>query len=163
MLHQNKRTKESKSDEWWTTQKLYDELCKEYDFYPEIDVAATKANRLCTLYFSKNDDAITKMKWIIGKKKRKCWLNPPNKSIRYFIKKAYEQFRLCGIKTMMIVPLNVQSSKSWWRYVQIPMEKGEKIFVRPIYKRRKFLYKGADKGTSINGYCVVIFGRKNHG
>lgn len=160
MLHQHKRSKESKSDEWWTEQKLYDELCKEYNFYPEIDVAATKANRLCGLYFTKYDDAITKFRWRIGKKKRKCWLNPPNKTMKYFIKKAYQQFKLYGIQTMMIIPLNVQSSCSWWTNVQIPMERGEKILVRPIHKRRKFLFKGTDRGTSINGYCVVIFGRR---
>lgn len=161
MLHQNKRSKKSKSDEWWTDQKLFDELCYEYNFYPKIDVAATKANKLCNLYFSKEDDAITKVKWIIGKKKRKCWLNPPNKQTRYFIKKAWQQFALYGIQTMMIVPLNVQSSNAWWTNVQEPMECGEKIMVRPIRTRRKFLYKGADIGTSINGYCVVIFGRKS--
>lgn len=159
MLHQNKRTKESRSDEWWTDQKLYNELCKKYDFYPEIDVAATEANRLCKFYFSKEENALTR-NWKIGKKKRKCWLNPPNKIIRLFIEKAYEQFASFGIKTMMIVPLNVQSSCSWWTNVQIPMERGEKILVRPIHKRRKFLFKGTDRGTSINGYCVIIFGRK---
>jgi len=65
MLHQHKRTEESKSDEWWTDLKLFKELCKEYNFYPKIDVAATKANRLCGLYFTKKDNAL-KRKWIIG-------------------------------------------------------------------------------------------------
>lgn len=81
--------------------------------------------------------------------------------MKYFIKQAYQQFNLNKIKTMMVVPLNVQSSKSFWKFVQRPMESGEKIMVRPIENRRKFLFKGQDTGTSINGYCVVIFGRSN--
>lgn len=160
MLHQNKRSKKSKSDEWWTEQKLFDKLTKYYNFYPEIDVAATYANKLCTYYFDKKDNALTR-NWIIGKKKRKCWLNPPNKLMRFFIVKTYEQFKKHGIQTMMIVPLNVQSSSTWWKYIQEPMESGERIFVRPIEKRPKFLYQGRKDTGSINGYCIVIFGRRS--
>ena len=159
LLHQNKRSKLSQSDEWWTLQNLYDELCKEYNFYPEIDVAATKANRLCTLYFSKKDNALTR-DWKIGKKKRKCWNNPPAKEQGKFIAKAKQQWDDLKIQTMQIVPLNVQSSNAWWINVLLPSERGEKVFWRAIRHRRKFLYKGRDVGGSINGYCVVIYGRK---
>jgi len=161
MLHQTKRSKQSRSDEWWTDRKLFRELCKEYNFYPTLDVSATKANRVCKMFFSKKDNALTRH-WIKGKKKRKCFCNPPNKLIRFFIKQAYKEFKELKIQTMMIVPLNVQSSNSFWDNVQIPMERGERIMVRPIRKRRKFLYKGYDRGTSINGYCVIIFGRKRN-
>lgn len=159
MLHQTERSELSQSDEWWTLQELYDELCKKYNFYPEIDVAATKANRLCNLFFSKKDDALTR-NWKIGKKKRKCWNNPPAKQQGLFIEKAYEQFAGLKIQTMQIVPLNVQSSKPFWENVITPIKRGERIFYEPIKRRRKFLYKGRDVGGSINGYCVIIYGRK---
>ena len=152
-------SKLSASDEWWTLQELYDELCKKYNFYPELDVSATKANRLCNYYFSKKDDALTR-DWIKGKKKRFCWNNPPAKEQGKFIAKAYEQWDELRIKTMQIVPLNVQSSNAWWDNVLYPIKRGERIFTEPIKNRRKFLYKGRDVGGSINGYCVVIYGRK---
>jgi len=62
---------------------------------------------------------------------------------------------------MMIVPVNVQGTKAWWDAIQDPMEKGERISVRPIKGRRRFLFRGKDSGTSINAYCVVLFGRRN--
>ena len=81
--------------------------------------------------------------------------------MKYFLKQAYEMWDKHRIETMMVVPLNIQSSINYWKYVLRPMEKGERIMVRPIEGRKKFLFKGRDKGTSINGYCVIIFGRKN--
>ena len=158
MLHQNERSRSSGSDEWWTDHDLYWELCDQYNFYPEIDVCATEANSLRNLFFSKKDNALER-DWIIGKKKRKCWCNAPAKDQGKFITKAYQQFRDLKIQTMQIVPLNVQSSNPFWDSVLIPIENGERILYRPIKKRRKFLFRGWDMGTSINGYCVIIFGR----
>lgn len=167
MLHQTKRSKSSQSDEWWTPHDLYWELCDKYNFYPEIDVAATEANSLCRYFFTKKDNAL-KRDWIKGKKKRKCWNNPPAKEQGKFITQAYQQYRDLKIKTMQIVPLNVQSSKAF-QVVQKAIEKGEKIMVRPIDGRRVFLYKGKKSVTikrkkqkitsSINGYCVIIYGK----
>jgi len=161
MLHQDKQTKKQRSDEWWTPQDLFDELVKMFKFKPTLDICATKANRLCGQYFTKSQNALTR-RWIKGRIKRKVWCNPPNSKMKLFLKKAYEQFVINKIQTMMIVPLNIQSSNNFWTYVQKPMERGEKIMVRPIKTRRSFLYKGQNNpDTSINGYCVVIFGRRN--
>lgn len=160
MLHQDKQTKKQRSDEWWTPQDLFDELVKKFKFKPTLDSCATKANRLCGQYFSKKQNALTR-RWIKGRIKRKVWCNPPNSIMKLFLKKAYEQWRDHKIQTMMIVPLNIQSSNNFWTYVQEPMERGEKIMVRPIKTRRSFLYKGQDTDTSINGYCIIIFGRRN--
>lgn len=183
MLHKDKRSKSSGSNNWWTPVELFEELCKEYNFYPEVDVCADIDNSLRNLYFNKEQDALLR-DWIIGKKKRKCWCNPPNgdekitvtitlkngkkkklkknrKLLSLFIRKAYQQWKDLKIQTMMIVPVNVQGTKAWWDCIQDPMERGETIMTRPIFRRRKFLFSGKDKGTSINAYCVVIFGRKN--
>ena len=159
MLHQHKRSQSSKSDEWWTPKDLFWELVDKYKFLPMLDVCATEANSLRNLFFSKKDNALTR-KWIKGRKKRKTWCNPPAKEQGKFIAKAYEQFKKHGIQTMMIVPLNVQSSKPYENCVQLPMERGERIFSRPIYRRRAFLHRGRKTGTSINGYCIIIFGRR---
>jgi len=164
MLHQSKRSKTSQSDEWWTPHDLFWELCDKYNFYPEIDVAATEANSLCRYFFTKKDNAL-KRDWIKGRKKRKCWNNPPAKEQGKFIAQAYQQYRDLRIKTMQIVPLNVQSSKAFQDNVQKAVERGEKIMVRPIDKRRVFLWRGRKKTkgkkitSSINGYCVIIYGK----
>jgi hypothetical protein len=164
MLHSDKRSKSSGSNNWWTPKELFDELCKEYNFYPEVDVCADIDNTLLNLYITREQDALTR-DWIIGKIKRKCWCNPPNaddkitvtitlkngkkvklkknrKLLSGFIRKAYQQWKDLKIQTMMIVPVNVQGTKAWWDCIQDPME-------------------GKDTGTSINAYCVVIFGRRN--
>ena len=164
MLHQTKRSKSSQSDEWWTPHDLFWELSDKYNFYPKIDVAATEANSLRRMFFTKKDDALNR-DWIKGKKKRKCWNNPPAKDQGKFIAKAYQQYRDLRIKTMQIVPLNVQSSKAYENNVQRAINRGEKIMVRPIFKRRVFLWRGRKKTkgkkilSSINGYCVIIYGK----
>lgn len=160
MLHQDNQSKRARSDEWWTPYDLFWELVCLYNFLPMIDVCATEANSLRKLFFSKKDNALTRI-WMKGRTKKKCWCNPPNSIMKFFLKKAYEMFRDEGIETMMIVPLNIQSSSYYTKYVLKPMENGEKIMVRPIERRRSFLYKGWKTDASINGYCVIIFGRKN--
>lgn len=171
MLHQNKRSKKAKSNDWWTPEIAFDKLCKLYRFKPNLDAAASKRNALCDYYIDRNTDALT-INWKLKNRKSKVWLNPPNDKekrgkktralLGLFIKKAYIEFAANRAKIMMIVPLNVQSSvKAWWPYIQEPMERGEDIFVRPIKGRIPFQQNGSKNGTtSINGYCVVLFGFK---
>ena len=160
MLHQNKRSKASKSDDWWTPKEVFDDLCKMYRFKPKLDASATNKNSLCDWYIDRKTNALV-TEWLVNGRKVKVFCNPPNKLLGKFIAKAYEQFKRHKIQIMMIVPLNVQSSKSWWNNVQLPMERGEKIFTRPIFRRIRFRHNGKKhNGSSINGSCVVIFGRK---
>ncbi len=184
MLHQHKRSKKSKSNNWWTPKKTFNELCQEYHFKPDLDAAGDEENSLCDYYLDKKIDALDdEVKWIVKKnKKTKVFLNPPNgdekeeviiilksgrkkkvtksrRLLAMFIHRAYLEF--CeGRIIMMIVPLNVQSSGSWWDNVQEPMEAREDIFVRPIKRRIPFMENGKPGKSSINGYCVVLFGFK---
>lgn len=179
MLHQSKRSKKSKSNNWWTPIRTFEKLCKLYKFKPELDAAADDENSLCDWLIDKKIDAL-KIHWIVkGKKRTKVFLNPPNgdekekvvvmtrsgkaktitktkRLLALFIQTVYLEFTM-GRQIMMIVPLNVQSSGAWWSFIQNPMERGEDIFVRPIEKRIAFLQKGKKSTSSINGYCVVLF------
>ena len=159
MLHQHKRSAKSKSDDWWTPKDIFKKLCKEYNFYPLLDAAASNKNSLCKWYIDRHADAL-QTNWHLKYEKVPVWCNPPNKLLGKFIARAYQQFKTHHIKIMMIVPLNVQSSNAWWNNVQMPMEKGERIFVRPIRTRIAFMNHGHGSQSSINGYCVIIFGRK---
>lgn len=184
MLHQNRRSKKSKSDNWWTPKEKFLELLEEYYFKPDLDAAADEENTLCEYYLDKESDALSEnTTWTVNnKKKTKVWINPPNGDEKYvvevvmksgevrkitktkrllslYIARAYLEF--CkGRQIMMIVPLNVQSSNSFWDNVQLPLENGEDIFVRPIKRRIPFQENGKPSKASINGYCVILFGFK---
>jgi len=159
----------SVDNNWWTEYSLFKFLCKTYHFRPNCDMAATEANSLCGYFYDKELDALKQIKWKFprSKKRLRGFLNPPNNKIGKFLLKAYEQYDKFGIQTMMIVPSNVEGTTSWWKAVEDPIDRGEKIFFKAIKGRPKFLLHGKrtfdDKGnelSSINAYKVVIFGRK---
>jgi phage N-6-adenine-methyltransferase len=90
----------SLSDEWETPQNLYDELHVEFNF--QIDLAATQRNTKCSLFFSKDDDALAHS-W--NTRAQRGWLNPPysRKFSKAFIMKAAHE-RLYGFTTVMLLP-----------------------------------------------------------
>ena len=169
MLHQTERSKGSKSNAWWTPLETFEMLCKLYKFKPNLDTAASKRSTLCDNFLDRKTDAL-KVSWKLHGRKSRAFLNPPNNKekrgkktralLSLFIQKAYLEFAAGHAKIMMIVPLNTQSSvKSWWPFVQAPMERGEDILVRPIKSRIAFQKNGVkNTDSSINGYCVVLFG-----
>lgn len=162
-IKKGKKSKQSNDVNWWTPDDLFDYLTKTYHFRPNFDIAATKANSFFKNYYDKKTNALIQKKWKFPRKKEKVrgWLNPPNDEIGPFLLKAYEQFKKFGIRTMMIVPSNVESTKAWWIAVEDPIDRGEKIFFKAIKRRPKFKLRGRNyKHSSINSYKVVIFGRK---
>ena len=48
----------SNSDEWETPQNLFDELNREFNF--DLDVCATSDNHKCPVYFTKEDNGLSK-------------------------------------------------------------------------------------------------------
>lgn len=161
-LHQRKRSKDSLSDEWWTTNELFKELIEKYNFNPKIDVAATEKNSKCDWYIDKKNDAL-KTAWIIQPSKKKgssnknradVWCNPPNSKLSKFIRRAKHEHEYFTMRIMMIVPANAISSKAWWDCIE-----NNGIFYQPIFKRPKFLLKGKkSKHSARNAYMVVIWG-----
>ena len=53
----------SRTEEWATPQKFYDELNNEFNFV--VDVAATKENAKAPLFFTKKTDGL-KQSWDVG-------------------------------------------------------------------------------------------------
>ena len=90
----------SRSDEWETPQDLFDALHEEFDF--EIDLAATAGNAKCSLFYSRDDDALTQS-W--HTRARRGWLNPPysRQFSKAFIRKAAAE-RLLGFLTVLLLP-----------------------------------------------------------
>lgn len=80
----NKGLFTSNTPEWETPQDLFDKLNKEFHF--GVDVCATKENRKCETYFTKEDDGLSKNWNGIF-----CWMNPPyGREIGKWVKKASE-------------------------------------------------------------------------
>lgn len=81
----------SKTPEWATPQKFFDELDREFHF--TLDVCATKENAKCKRYYTVKDDGLT-ASWGNAQNPEVCWMNPPyGKVIGDWIKKAYESSR----------------------------------------------------------------------
>jgi len=84
----------SKKMDWETPQDFFDELDKEFEF--NLDVCASKENKKCHNYFSKENDAL-KQDWnLIGNDWK--WMNPPyGREIGKWIKKASEERKVVAL------------------------------------------------------------------
>lgn len=92
----------SRTDDWATPQRLFDELNKAFHF--TLDVCASKENAKCTKYFTKEQDGL-KQDWggaVI-------WCNPPyGREIGKWVQKCSEHE---GIAVMLIP---ARTDTKWW-------------------------------------------------
>jgi phage N-6-adenine-methyltransferase len=97
----------SASNEWATPVKFYEELNEEFDFV--LDVAASRTNRKCTLWFGLDNpdnrfrDGLSKS-WLEYSKGKPIFMNPPyGKEIRKWMRKANEEAAK-GCTVVCLVP-----------------------------------------------------------
>lgn len=153
-------TIKSESDEWWTTDELYNTLCEENKIHPGIDAAASYENKKCMYYFN---DALN-IDWLIRSMAGDIldiWLNPPlgKGNTKLFISKAYEQWEKHGMGILCIVPTGVIGRK-YFNPMWKNFKAGEGINIEPILPRPKFLWKGIpQKDTAKHDYITVHFKR----
>lgn len=131
----------SKSNEWATPQKLFDDLDREFQF--TLDVAATPENAKCDKYYTQEDNGLIR-DWSDSV----CWMNPPyGGHTGKWIKKAYEESQ----KGATIVCLIVSSTdRSYWHEYIFPYAKQ----IRFIRGRLKF---GEAKSTAPFASAIFIF------
>lgn len=142
----------SKSNEWETPQEFFDKYNAIYNF--DMDVCATDENHLVDKYWTEEDDSLTK-DW----GNNVCWMNPPyGRSIKHFIKKAYEE-SLKGATVVCLIPSRTDTS--WWHdYVM----KGKIEFIRGRLKfiNRTFPSWRADGNFKVSPApfpcSVIVFG-----
>lgn len=79
----------SKSDEWETPRDFFAALDTEFHF--DLDACATKQNRKCERFYSKDDNALTQP-WA-----GRVWCNPPYSSISAWVKKASREANAGGV------------------------------------------------------------------
>lgn len=149
------RTELSLSDEWETSQKLYEWLCAKYQFYPECDVAASDKNKKCSVYFGKDrlypsDQNGLEQKWF-----DKNWCNPPHSETEKWVKKACEEFVKNYHETMMIIPANSTCTQYAEACIEGIAEKYS------IYERPKFKNDLQEKKDNArHSYYVIIWRTK---
>jgi len=147
------RSKASLSDEYETPKELFQLLCGYYGLAPELDVCATKENKKCKYFITKEVDALEE-DWL-----HDAWCNPPHSMTEKFVRKAYEQWKKHNNNIIMIIPANSMCTKYAHRYI---LQKGVEFY--PIIGRPRFLVKGKkSRFNSRNSYFVVIWREQHYG
>ncbi len=130
----------SKNQEYATPLDLFNRLDNEFNF--TLDVCADENNKKVDTYYSENDNALTKA-W-----QGTCWMNPPYKDLKIWVRKAYEE-SLKGTTVVCLIP--ARTNTKWW--LQYCM-KGE---IRFIIGRPKF--EGCIHGLP-QPLAIVVFGKE---
>ena len=109
----------SKSDDWGTPQKLFDELNAEFNF--DVDVCASAENAKCHRYFSKEENGL-EQDWT---KFNTCFMNPPyGRQIGTWIEKAYDA-SVNGTTVVCLLP--ARTDTRWFHDYCL---KGEITFIK---------------------------------
>ena len=107
-----------------------------------LDAAATTENAKCQRFFTKEDDALAQ-DWggeIV-------WCNPPyGRSIRKWVKKAYEESRKPGTKVVMLLP--ARTDTAWFHDYA---KKGNVVFIRG-----RLRFGGAQSNAPFPSILVVF-------
>lgn len=135
----------SKSNEWSTSQKFFDELDKEFKF--TLDPCSTHENHKCDKYYTIEDDGLSK-DW----SNDVVFMNPPyGGNTATWINKAYNE----SLNGATVVCLIVSSTdRSYWHEYIFPYAQQ----IRFIRGRLKF---GNSKSTAPFASAVVIFDNNN--
>lgn len=132
------------SVEWETPQEFFDELNKEFKFV--LDPCASRENRKCNFYFSKEFNGLSKS-WTEYKS---IFMNPPHtKEIGKWLKKAYETSQL-GSTIVCLIQGRSSDTKWWHDYVMKASE------IRYIKDRLHFGINKTFNRANISSIVVVF-------
>ncbi len=134
----------SKNQEYETPWKLFNKLNEEFNF--TIDVCADIHNHKVDNYYTIEQNALVQ-NW-----KGVCWMNPPYKDLKIWVKKAYEESVKNNCIVVCLIPART-NTKWWHKYCM----KGE---VRFIQGRPKF--EGCIHGLP-QPLAIVILGSQYKG
>jgi len=126
-------------DSWQTPPEIFAALNRDFRFV--AGVAASAHNHLLPVYFTEQDDALTR-DWAGQLPLGITWCNPPYSDISPWVKKAAKECRK-GIGTVMLVPAD--TSVGWFS-----LARNSCTEVRFIIDGRLSFIR-ADTGKAVNG------------
>lgn len=133
------------TDCYRTPRELFDPLHEEFDF--EVDAAATRDNRLCTLWYG--EGSIQPDALVVPWGTSRIWMNPPYSETGKWVKKAADEASR-GATVVGLVPF--MPSEGWWNHIERSVE------VRRIPHRVRFLDPGGlQVGTARFASAVVVW------
>ena len=98
----------SEKQDWETPQNLFDELNKEFNFV--LDVCATQENAKCDSYLDEEINGLS-VNWGTVN----CWMNPPYKNCKEWIKKASDESKK-GSLVVALIPARTDT-KYFHQYI----------------------------------------------
>lgn len=111
----------SRSEEWETPREFFAALDAEFHF--DLDACATKQNRKCERFFTKEDDALTQP-WTGN-----VWCNPPyGKDISKWVHKATCEIR--GDADVIVMLIHARTDTRWFHEYLYRKPNVELRFVR---------------------------------
>lgn len=137
----------SRTDEWGTPQKLFDELNNKYHF--TLDPCATDENHKCDKYYTKEQDGL-KMSW----GRERVYVNPPyGKEIYKWIEKCYNENKL-GTFIVLLVP--ARTDTRWFHNFIYKKHKIEFI-------KGRLKFNDGKQSAPFPSMVVIMKGRNKNG
>lgn len=118
-------------DVWSTPPEFFAAVDRVCNF--GLDAAANEDNALCARYWTEEDDGLSQ-EW-----KGRVWCNPPYSQVRYWTRKAADEFE-CGNADLVVMLVPVRTSTRWWRNA---VASGARVVFVP-----NRLYFTSDKGVT---------------
>lgn len=135
----------SKSDEWETPRDFFAAIDSEFHF--DLDACATKQNRKCLRFFTRDDDALTRS-W-----SGNVWCNPPYSNIAEWVKKASYEANMGGCEVVVLL-IPARTDTRWFHEYLYNKPNVELRFIRG---RLKF---GGSKNSAPFPSMLAIFRRE---
>lgn len=136
-------TSENIRDLWQTPLPIFESLNKEFNFV--CDVAASRENKLCNMYFDEDGNALdVNCNWF-----KSNWCNPPYSNITPWVQKAKVEHEK-GKTIVMLVPAD--TSVKWFKEAYNSCNE-----VRFISGRLAFINTETQKPVSGNNKGSVLF------
>ena len=132
----------SKSDEYSTPLKLFNQLNKEFNF--TLDACASLENAKCDNYYTKEDNGLLQ-EW----ENESVFCNPPYSDIKLWVRKSYQEAKNNKV-IVMLIPARTDT-KYFHNYIYKIAE------IRFIKGRISFEFEGKKLGEAPFPSMIVIY------
>jgi len=138
---------------------------------PELDICASKENRKCYYYITKEQDCLKTEFLINGRIPETIWCNAPHTQYSKILPRVFEQYEKLDFNAIIFIPSNNERTNYWNRLVEpnrIEVNPKGFVFYFPYTKRVIFEMDGiqlVDKegrpAHAQNGYKILLLVKKS--